>query len=88
MAGTVISGKDLASEIRDGLASRVSEVQKALGRPPGLSVLLVGDDPASQVYVRNKGRRAKDVGIATRDHRLPAEGTTTESLLALVNLAR
>ncbi len=50
---------------------------------PKLAVVLVGDDPASQVYVRNKGRKAAQLGIATDDHRLPAS-TTTAELLALV----
>lgn len=86
MAGTVISGKDLASEIRDGLASRVSEVQKALGRPPGLSVLLVGDDPASQVYVRNKEKAAAKIGLKGEVIRLPASSTQQEVIAAVDRL--
>jgi methylenetetrahydrofolate dehydrogenase (NADP+)/methenyltetrahydrofolate cyclohydrolase len=64
------------------LAVRV-EACKASGVHPCLAVVLVGDDPASQIYVRNKERRAAEIGVATRDSRLPAT-TTTEQLLACI----
>ena len=83
MSASLIDGKAISRRVLDEVRERVRACTAA-GVTPTLAVVLVGDDPASQVYVRNKGRRAKDVGIATRDHRLPAEGTTTESLLALV----
>lgn len=77
-----IDGKALALRLEDELSSRASACSAA-GVEPRLAVVLVGEDPASQVYVRNKGRAAKRVGIETRDHRLPAD-TNRETLLALV----
>ncbi len=83
MTAALIDGKAISKQVLGEVRTRV-EVCVARGVTPTLAVVLVGDDPASRIYVRNKGRRAKDVGITTRDHRLPAEGTTTESLLGLV----
>jgi methylenetetrahydrofolate dehydrogenase (NADP+)/methenyltetrahydrofolate cyclohydrolase len=83
MSATLIDGTAASRRVLDEVRERV-DACVARGRRPTLAVVLVGDDPASQVYVRNKGRRAAEVGIATRDHRLPAETTTTASLLALV----
>ncbi len=61
--GEVLDGKALAKEIRAGLAERVSAMAPKLGRPPGLGVVLAGDDPASAIYVRNKGKAAEKAGI-------------------------
>jgi methylenetetrahydrofolate dehydrogenase (NADP+) / methenyltetrahydrofolate cyclohydrolase len=83
MSAVIIDGTAASRRVLDEVRGRV-QACAARGVTPTLAVVLVGDDPASQVYVRNKGRRAAEVGIATRDHRLPAEGTTTASLLALV----
>lgn len=83
MSATLIDGNAVSRRVLDEVRVRVAACV-ARGVTPTLAVVLVGEDPASQVYVRNKGRRAAEVGIATRDHRLPAEGTTTASLLALV----
>ncbi|MCX4242364.1 bifunctional methylenetetrahydrofolate dehydrogenase/methenyltetrahydrofolate cyclohydrolase FolD [Paraliomyxa miuraensis] len=83
MSARLIDGKAASKRVLAEVRERVGACT-AKGVTPTLAVVLVGDDPASQVYVRNKGRRAADVGIATRDHRLPAEGTTTASLLQLV----
>jgi len=77
-----IDGRAESERLLGGLEARV-EACRAGGKTPCLAVVLVGDDPASQVYVRNKGRKAAQVGIATRDHRLGAE-TSTEVLLSLV----
>jgi len=82
MSATIIDGKALAARIRSELATQASELARREARP-GLAVVLVGEDPASHVYVRNKTRACAEVGIATFDHRLPA--TTSEAeLLRLV----
>jgi methylenetetrahydrofolate dehydrogenase (NADP+)/methenyltetrahydrofolate cyclohydrolase len=83
MSAVLIDGTAASRRVLEEVRGRV-EACVARGVTPTLAVVLVGEDPASQVYVRNKGRRAAEVGIATRDHRLPAEGTTTASLLSLV----
>ncbi|MEM7158273.1 MAG: bifunctional methylenetetrahydrofolate dehydrogenase/methenyltetrahydrofolate cyclohydrolase FolD [Myxococcota bacterium] len=83
MTAAIIDGKAISARVLDEVRVRV-EACAARGVTPTLAVVLVGDDPASQIYVRNKGRRAAEVGIATRDHRLPADDTTTESLLGLI----
>lgn len=73
----------MAAAIRSELASDVSRVTAALGRPPGLSILLVGDDPASQVYVRNKEKAGAEAGLTVTVHRLPAT-SSLDDVLALV----
>ncbi|MCA9709697.1 MAG: bifunctional methylenetetrahydrofolate dehydrogenase/methenyltetrahydrofolate cyclohydrolase FolD [Myxococcales bacterium] len=83
MTAAIIDGKAISKQVLDEVAQRVAACVAA-GVTPTLAVVLVGEDPASTIYVRNKERRAAEVGIATRDHRLPAEGTTTASLLRLV----
>ena len=79
MAATLMDGKALAARIREDVAREV----KAFGRPIGLATVLVGDDPASDVYIRLKHKASLEVGIDARDLRLPAT-TTQEELLALV----
>jgi methylenetetrahydrofolate dehydrogenase (NADP+)/methenyltetrahydrofolate cyclohydrolase len=78
MNARVIDGTSIARELRQTLASRAATLA-ARGRPPGLAVLLVGDDPASQVYVRNKVRACQDGGIHSVLEKHPAE--TAEALL-------
>jgi methylenetetrahydrofolate dehydrogenase (NADP+) / methenyltetrahydrofolate cyclohydrolase len=79
MAARLIDGKAYAA----GLRARVAAAAVALGRAPGLAVVLVGEDPASQVYVRNKGEATRAAGLASFEHKLPA--TTAEAdLLALI----
>ncbi|HHW13343.1 MAG TPA: bifunctional methylenetetrahydrofolate dehydrogenase/methenyltetrahydrofolate cyclohydrolase FolD [Firmicutes bacterium] len=82
MAAALIDGKALAAEVRARVRTEVEEL-RAAGVQPGLAVILVGEDPASQVYVRNKERACADVGIRSFIHRLPAS-TTQEGLLALI----
>lgn len=82
MSARIIDGKAVAAAVLDEVGARVRHCEQA-GIHPALAVVLVGDDPASQVYVRNKSKRAAEVGIATVDHRLPAS-TTTAELLRLV----
>ena len=79
MAATLMDGKALAARIREEVALEV----KAFGRPIGLATVLVGDDPASDVYIRLKHKASLEVGIDARDLRLPAT-TTEQELLALV----
>ncbi len=82
MAAKILDGKALAARIRAGLAEEARALT-ARGTQPGLAVVLVGDDPASHIYVRNKTRALAEAGFRAFDHRLPA--TTTEAdLLALL----
>ena len=82
MSARVLDGKAVGAALLDDVRARVA-VCREHRVDPTLAVVLVGDDPASAIYVRNKGKRAEEVGIATRDHRLPAS-TSTEQLLGLV----
>jgi methylenetetrahydrofolate dehydrogenase (NADP+)/methenyltetrahydrofolate cyclohydrolase len=82
MAATLIDGKALAANMRENLAQDVAAL-KEKGVVPGLAVVLVGDDPASRVYVSMKEKACAKVGIYSDEHRLPAE-TSQEELLALV----
>ncbi|MGG3282512.1 bifunctional methylenetetrahydrofolate dehydrogenase/methenyltetrahydrofolate cyclohydrolase FolD [Paenibacillus solani] len=82
-AATIISGKQISEEIRKGIALEVEQLSKQNIRP-GLAVVLVGDDPASHVYVRNKEKACQDLGFYSEVHRLPAESSEDE-VLALVD---
>jgi methylenetetrahydrofolate dehydrogenase (NADP+)/methenyltetrahydrofolate cyclohydrolase len=82
MAATLIDGKALAASMRENLAQDVAALKKK-GVVPGLAVVLVGDDPASRVYVSMKEKACAKAGIYSDEHRLPAE-TSQEELLALV----
>jgi methylenetetrahydrofolate dehydrogenase (NADP+) / methenyltetrahydrofolate cyclohydrolase len=82
MPATVLDGKALAARIRAELKLETERLA-AEGIAPGLAVVLVGDDPASQIYVRNKTTACAQAGIKTFDHRLPAT-TSTGELLGLV----
>lgn len=80
---TIIDGKGTAQAVRAELREEIAVRRKDGLRAPGLAVILVGDDPASQVYVRNKERACQDAGIASFPCRLPA-ATTQEALLDLI----
>jgi methylenetetrahydrofolate dehydrogenase (NADP+)/methenyltetrahydrofolate cyclohydrolase len=82
MSATVLDGKALAARIRGDLKVDTEQLAAA-GITPGLAVVLVGEDPASQIYVRSKTAACAQAGIATFDHRLPAT-TSTDELLRLV----
>jgi methylenetetrahydrofolate dehydrogenase (NADP+)/methenyltetrahydrofolate cyclohydrolase len=82
MAAKILDGKALAARIKADLAIEVGAL-RARGVEPGLAVVLVGEDPASQIYVRNKTASAAQAGIRTFDHRLPST-TSRDELLALV----
>ena len=79
----LIDGKAISKVVREEVARGVEAFKAQFSRAPGLHVVLVGEDPASTVYVRNKEKAAAEVGIAGRVHRLPAD-TTEEALLGLV----
>lgn len=80
---SIIDGKAFAARLREDVAAQVARLQADHGLTPGLAVVLVGEDAASQVYVRNKGEQTKAAGMHSVTHRLPAE-TTQEALLGLV----
>ncbi len=79
----IISGTQLAKEIKNNVASRVEEVKEKYGRAPHLVVILVGEDPASQSYVKGKGRDAEEVGFRSTTIRKPAD-ISEEELLSLI----
>jgi methylenetetrahydrofolate dehydrogenase (NADP+)/methenyltetrahydrofolate cyclohydrolase len=83
MAAQIIDGKQVAAEMRAELKTEVAKL-KEQGIVPGLGVILVGEDPASQSYVRAKERACEELGIYSDDNRLPAD-TTQQDLIALVN---
>jgi methylenetetrahydrofolate dehydrogenase (NADP+)/methenyltetrahydrofolate cyclohydrolase len=76
----ILDGKAVAQQIRDELTARVARVRERLGRPPALAIVLVGDDPASQVYVRNKLKTAEESGLGLEHERLPATATLAQTL--------
>ena len=84
MSATIIDGKAAAAELRTRVARAVETFVAATGRPPGLAVVLVGDDPASAVYVRSKGKATAATGMIGHEHRLPAD-TTQGALLDLID---
>ena len=85
MAATqIIDGKKIAAEVRAQVAAEVARLVKDHGVKPGLAVVLVGEDPASKVYVKNKAQQTVEVGMNSWEHRLPAE-TSEADVLAMVN---
>jgi methylenetetrahydrofolate dehydrogenase (NADP+)/methenyltetrahydrofolate cyclohydrolase len=83
-----LDGKALAQEIRTGVKTRATEVSETLGRPPGLAVVLVGDDPASAIYVRNKEKAAAKAGIFSDIVRLDGRSKQIDVLKAVEQLNR
>ena len=83
MSAKIIDGKSFAADVREKVAHHVSELKSNHGLTPGLAVVLVGEDPASEVYVRNKGKQTVEVGMASFEHKLPAE-TSEADLLTLI----
>ena len=82
MTAKILDGKELAARVRGQVRERVARLAER-GVTPGLAVILVGGDPASQVYVKSKHKAAAEVGVATFDHSLPGD-TTQAKLLDLV----
>lgn len=83
MTATIINGKQIAEDIREGIRQEMEQL-KTTGFQPGLAVVLVGEDPASQVYVRHKEKACHDLGYYSEVHRLPST-TLQEELLAMVD---
>ncbi len=79
----VIDGEALAAGLRRRIGEEVAGLKARHNLTPGLAVVLVGEDPVSRIYVRNKARRAEEAGMKSFDHRLPAD-VTEEALLSLV----
>ena len=80
----IIDGKEISQKIRKRIKSFGSELIETSGRVPGLAVVLVGDNPASRVYVKNKIEKTKEVGFNSIEHRLD-ENVSEEELLSVVN---
>ncbi|MDE2596425.1 MAG: bifunctional methylenetetrahydrofolate dehydrogenase/methenyltetrahydrofolate cyclohydrolase FolD [Sphingomonadales bacterium] len=83
MTAAIIDGKAFAEALRARLAEKAASFEAATGRKAGLAVVLVGEDPASQVYVRSKGKQTVACGMASFEHKLPADASEAE-LLAVV----
>ena len=83
MVAKVIDGKAIADGVRADVAADVAALKAKTGKVPGLAVVLVGENPASQVYVRNKAKMTKEVGMASFEHLLP-ETVSEKELLATV----
>ena len=84
MTAKVIDGKAFAAEVRTKVASHVTRLKEENGITPGLAVVLVGEDPASQVYVRSKGKQTVQVGMNSYEHKLDVD-TSEADLLALID---
>lgn len=84
MSAQIIDGKAIAEQLRQQLAQDIQQQLTAGQRPPGLAVILVGDNPASKVYVTNKKRGCEQVGIHSVEHDLPA-ATSEAELLTLID---
>ena len=83
MGATIIDGKAHAAALRGRVGAAVAAFREGGRRAPGLAVVLVGEDPASAVYVRNKGKATREAGMESFEHRLP-DTTTSDELLQLV----
>jgi methylenetetrahydrofolate dehydrogenase (NADP+)/methenyltetrahydrofolate cyclohydrolase len=88
MTARIIDGKLIAAELRDRVAGEVTRVKHEHGLTPGLAVVLVGNDPASEVYVRSKHKQTQAAGMASFEHRLPADVPQGELLVLIAKLNR
>lgn len=84
MTAQLIDGKAFAATVREKVAGHVARLKEVHDLTPGLAVVLVGEDPASQVYVRNKGKQTLEVGMNSFEHKLPVD-TSQEDLLELLD---
>ncbi|MGK7752352.1 MULTISPECIES: bifunctional methylenetetrahydrofolate dehydrogenase/methenyltetrahydrofolate cyclohydrolase FolD [unclassified Roseovarius] len=84
MTAEIIDGKAFAAKVREKVAGHVDRLKEEHGITPGLAVVLVGEDPASQVYVRSKGKQTVEVGMNSYEHKLEPD-TSEEDLLALID---
>ena len=83
MTAKIIDGKALATKVRNEVRKAVLELNK-INITPGLATIIVGNDPASSIYVKNKGKSAKEVGIKSLQYSLP-ESISEDELLKLIN---
>ena len=86
MKAAIIDGKLYANALRQRLRQRVARLKTKHGVVPGLAVVLIGEDPASQVYVRNKAKATKEAGLHSIEHRLPATTAQAELMALLARL--
>jgi len=82
----LIDGKSLSERLRDEVATEVAHLRAAHGLQPGLAVVLVGEDPASQIYVRSKGEHSRAAGMHSVTHRLPADASQGELMTLIGDL--
>ena len=80
----IIDGKAFAGKVRGKVAEHVSRIKNDYDITPGLAVILVGEDPASQVYVRNKGKQTLEAGMESYEYKLEVD-TREEKLLSLID---
>src|SRR5262245_7750601 len=88
MAATMLDGTAVANQIRSESAPAIADFTARSGRPPGLAIVLVGDDPASAIYVRNKLKSAGEAGLRADLARLPATAALNEVLAVVDRLNR
>ena len=84
MAADIIDGKAFAATLRERVGAEARRFEREAGRKAGLAVVLVGEDPASHVYVRSKGKATLEAGMASFEHKLPADAPEAE-LLTLID---
>src|ERR1700710_837660 len=88
MTARIIDGKRIAAELRARVADEVARVRREHALPPGLTVVLVGNDPASEIYVRSKHKQTQAAGMASFEHVLPAEVSQSDLLALIAKLNR
>jgi methylenetetrahydrofolate dehydrogenase (NADP+)/methenyltetrahydrofolate cyclohydrolase len=88
LSARVIDGKAIAAEVRGRVADEAAELSERLGRPPGLATVLVGEDPGSQVYVRNKRKASEEAGMRSIHREFPQTVSQDEVLAAVAELNR
>src|SRR6478752_4761162 len=88
MSARTLDGTSIAAQIRAETAPAIAAFTARAGRPPGLGIVLVGDDPASEIYVRGKLKSAADAGLRADLERLPATATLSELLEVVERLNR
>jgi methylenetetrahydrofolate dehydrogenase (NADP+) / methenyltetrahydrofolate cyclohydrolase len=88
MTARIIDGKAIAADLRGRVAAEVISIKRDHGLTPGLAVVLVGNDPASEVYVRSKHKQTQDAGMASFEHRLPADVVQADVLALIAKLNR
>ncbi|MCZ6620770.1 MAG: bifunctional methylenetetrahydrofolate dehydrogenase/methenyltetrahydrofolate cyclohydrolase, partial [Deltaproteobacteria bacterium] len=82
--GMIIDGKAIAREVRNQVKGGIDSLKRKRGVVPGLAVVLVGDDPSSHLYIRNKEKACKEVGIESSEHLLP-EALSENELISLIH---